>query len=280
MAFDKLRLAASVITFIVPYGFVLIGRSLSAFLHRFTYKSLPPSETKNVVVIGGSFAGVQIAKRLADTLPTGYRVILIEKNSHFNYVFLFPRFSVVKGHEQFAFIPYDGIAKSAPKGIFEFVQDTAKEVSDKHILLGSGEKIDYEYLIVTTGTSSAIPSKLISTERDGAMGELQITQNKIKDAKRIAVIGGGAVGVELASDVKSFYPDKEVALIHSRGQLLPSFGKKLHDETMKAFEELGVSVLLNERPKIPADGHTLTLLNGKVEEFDLVVRTPPYFTHD
>lgn len=35
-------------------------------------------------------------------------------------------------------------------------------------------------------------------------------------AKNIAVIGGGAVGVELATDIKSYYPEKSVTLVHSR----------------------------------------------------------------
>jgi apoptosis-inducing factor 2 len=41
-------------------------------------------------------------------------------------------------------------------------------------------------------------------------------QERIKAAKKIAVIGGGAVGIEMASDIKSVYPKTDVTLVHSR----------------------------------------------------------------
>jgi NADH dehydrogenase FAD-containing subunit len=56
-----------------------------------------PGISQIIVIIGGSFTGVQLSKILVDSLPTGYRVLLIERNSHLNYSFNFPRYSVSKG---------------------------------------------------------------------------------------------------------------------------------------------------------------------------------------
>jgi apoptosis-inducing factor 2 len=271
MAWDKFYLIRAVLTFFIPYSFSLIQQKIGAFIHKHRYKTLPASETKNVVVIGGSFAGIQIVKRLTQTLPTGYRVILIEKTSHFNYIFAFPRFSVVRGFEKYAFIPYDGLAKGAPNGIFEQVQDVATDTTAKHVTLGSGRKIGYSYLVIATGTSSSLPSKIASTDRLHGISELMAMQDRIAAAHNIAIVGGGAVGVELASDIKSFCPEKDVTLLHSRNQILSHFGKRLHEYTMQALDDLGVSVLLNTRPELPADGCKVLLLNGKEEEFDLVV---------
>lgn len=118
---------------------------------------------------------------------------------------------------------------------------------------------------------------MLATERSDACHELQGVQEKIKASQNIAIIGGGAVGVELASDIKDFYPDKDVTLIHSRGQLLGHFGKRLQDYALKALQdELKIRVLLNERPKMPAGGSmarsaTLTFSDGRKEKFDLIV---------
>ncbi|PWY97427.1 hypothetical protein BCV70DRAFT_213617 [Testicularia cyperi] len=70
--------------------------------------------TKNVVVLGGSYGGMHAAAVLAQKLPPSHRVILIERNSHFNHLYVFPRFSVLPGHEHKAFIPYTSIFKNAP----------------------------------------------------------------------------------------------------------------------------------------------------------------------
>jgi len=227
-----------------------------------------------VVVIGGSFAGYQVAKRLTETLPTGYRVVLVEKNSHLNYVFAFPRFSVARGYEEYAFIPYGGLAKSAPQGVFAQMQDSVVDVDEEAVWLEGGEKLTYEFLVVATGTSSGLPSKVASADSVEAQGELRGMQDRIAAAESIAVIGGGAVGVELASDIKDFYPEKEITLFHSRTQLMPLFGKRLHEFVVARFGELGVKVLLEERPALQEGGKVLKLRDGSEIVFDLIVSVP------
>jgi len=43
-----------------------------------------------VAVIGASYAGLVCAEAFAKSLSSGFRVVLIEKNSHLNYTWLFP----------------------------------------------------------------------------------------------------------------------------------------------------------------------------------------------
>ncbi|KAJ7922839.1 hypothetical protein B0H13DRAFT_1981952 [Mycena leptocephala] len=174
-------------------------------------------------------------------------------------MFNFPRFSVVQGYEHTAFIPYDGVAKSAPAGLVTRIQDTVVGLTATNVLLASGRKVDYEYL--------SLPVQVESTEFVPACKELQ----------SIAVVGAGAVGVELATDIKSFYPEKDVTLIHSRGQILNTFGKRLHDHVLPVLrDELDIRVLLNERPQLPRDrallkATTLTFSDGHEEPFDLTI---------
>lgn len=271
MVSDYLTLLFLLLRHLPSFALMASTRKIKAVVHHYTYKSLPSTQTKNVVVVGGSFAGYYTAKHLTETLPTGYRVVLVEKNSHFNYVFAFPRFSVISGYEKFAFIPYGGLEKAAPKGIFEFVQGKVDRVDERVIRLEGGKKLEYEYLVIATGTSSALPSKVMATESIDAQRELRGLQSKIEKAARIAVVGGGAVGVELASDIKDFHPEKSIVLVHSRDSLLPSFGERLHEYVTKKLSEMGVEVWLNERPHILEGSHTLKLKSGGEETFDLVV---------
>jgi len=65
-------------------------------------------------------------------------------------------------------------------------------------------------------------------------------QQRVKNANRIVIVGGGAVGVQMASDLKQVYPEKNVTLVHSRDHLMPLYHEKM-DATIRArFEELGV----------------------------------------
>ncbi|ETN41375.1 uncharacterized protein HMPREF1541_03310 [Cyphellophora europaea CBS 101466] len=274
MAIDFLRILILYARHAFPYLLRLARQKLLAVHHRYTYR--PTEKPLNVVVIGASFGGLHVAQRLAETLPTGYRVVLIERNSHLNYVFAFPRFSVVSGYEERAFVPYDCIAKDAPEGVFERKHAEVARVTSEQVVLESGECVHYAMLVVATGCSQPRPARLRSRDSNGGCQELRNLQGKVKEAGRIAVVGGGAVGVELAADIKSYYPDKAVTLVHSRQQLLNSFGPGLHKHTMEALEKLGLKIKLGERPAISDAGNeekkgTLTFSDGNEEEFDLIV---------
>lgn len=271
MLSDILTLVFLMLRDLPSFALSALTRKIAAVVHSYTYKTLPSAQTKNVIVIGGSFTGYYVAKRLTETLPSGYRVVLIEKNSHFNYVFAFPRFSAIRGYERYAFIPYTGLGAKVPKGIFEFVQGKVEAINECAVRLENGDELEYEFLVIATGTSSMLPSKVAATERPDAQRELRGLQDAIEKAARVAIVGGGAVGVEIASDIKDFHPEKSVVLFHSRDRLLPSFGERLHEYVTERLDEMGVEVRLDERPQIVRGSHALKLKQGKEETFDLIV---------
>lgn len=279
MAWDKLTLVTKTLPWFLPYLLRASIHRITALFHKYSYK--PTENAKQVVVIGGSFAGLQIVHHLTESLPTGYKVVWIEKNSHLNFVFAFPRFSVVSGYEERAFIPYEGVENVAPNGILTRIQDRVVEVCDGYVKLASGQTVEYAYLAIATGATRALPGQVVATERADGAEELRGVQGVIKESQRIAVVGAGAVGVELAADIKDVFPDKEVTLVHSRDGVLNRFGKRLQDYTLSALrDDLKVRVLLNERPKLPegealVKSSTLQFSDGGTEEFDLIVCSIP-----
>ncbi len=279
MAWDKLTLVTKTLPWFLPYLLRASIHRITALFHKYSYK--PTDNAKQVVVIGGSFAGLQLVRHLTETLPTGYKVVWIEKNSHLNFVFAFPRFSVVSGYEERAFIPYEGVENSAPNGILTRIQDRVVEVCDGCVKLANGETVEYAYLAIATGATRALPGQVAATERVDGAEELRGVQSVIKESQRIAVVGAGAVGVELAADIKDVFPDKEVTLVHSRDGVLNRFGKRLQEYTLSALrDDLKVRVLLNERPKLPkgealVQSSTLQFSDGGTEEFDLIVYSIP-----
>ena len=76
-------------------------------------------------------------------------------------------------------------------------------VTENEVFLACGENIPFAYLAIATGSWQPSPSKLKSFDRDEACGELQQLQRSVEAAETIAVIGGGAVGIELAGDIAS-----------------------------------------------------------------------------
>ncbi|KAF4549366.1 Pyridine nucleotide-disulfide oxidoreductase-like protein 10 [Elsinoe fawcettii] len=252
---------------------------LRAWLHRKTWRAT--ATPKNVVLLGGSFAGFELSRQLVHRLPSGYRVIMIERNSHFNYTFNFPRYSVLQGHEHKAFLPFTGITDSAPKGIWKHVRGEITDVDSECVRLANGQTVPYSYLVIATGAAQTPPAKLLASDRKLACEELQVFQESIKASQRIAIVGAGAVGVEIACDIKYFYPHKDVTLVHSRNAILQRFGPKLQAHALAEVKKLGIEVMLKQRPTtIPCGdpdkdkkglGQSLAFPNGEVVNYDLVI---------
>ena len=131
--------------------------------------------------------------------------------------------------------------------------------------------MDYAYLVIATGSKGSVPAKLASTEIDDACKEMQGVQESIQAAQRIAIVGGGAVGVELAADIKSFYPEKDVTIVHSREWLLSRFKPRLHQYVSEKLRDMGINIILGERPQMTAGKNALLFSNGASQEYDLIV---------
>lgn len=75
---------------------------------------------------------------------------------------------------------------------------------------------------------------------------LKIEKKKIDSLRkggRVLVIGGGALGIQLASDVREAWKGKrEVCLLHSRERLLNRFGERMHEES--EYDDLSFLVVL------------------------------------
>jgi NADH dehydrogenase FAD-containing subunit len=132
----------------------------------------------------------------------------------------------------------------------------------------------YDFFIAATGLRRVWPVVPQSLTKAEYLAETaDHIKNVIVASHGTVVIGGGAVGIEMAAEAKLCHPHTKVTLVHSRDKLLSS--EPLPDETkdmaLQALRDAGVEVLLSERvtgttASIGPDGRalqTLTLQEGK-----------------
>ncbi|KAI9188893.1 hypothetical protein H9P43_000315 [Blastocladiella emersonii ATCC 22665] len=216
------------------------------------------AQYKNVVVIGGSCAGVGLCVKLRDMggLPSPYRVVLVEKHSHMHYMYTFPRASVVAGFEKELFAPYNNIfGGDEARGVF--VQGTAESITATHIRVvvagdGASEpeivEIPYSYLIYAAGTTHPEPCTLSSHDtKTEALAALSAYQARIAAATSVVVVGGGAAGIELAAEIREHYPSTAVTLVHSRASYLPDYKPELAEAACAILDKFGVVRVMEKR---------------------------------
>ncbi|CAI7588240.1 unnamed protein product [Penicillium glandicola] len=146
----------------------------------------------------------------------------------------------------------------------------------------------YDYMIACSGLRREWPSAPKTLTREAYLAETADSVQTIEKAVGgVVVIGGGAVGIEIAAEIKMLQPQAKVTLVHSRQQLLSS--EDLPDEfkakTLEILKESNVEVVLGARVQDTVLGgnsapakYTLKLSDGREIFADHVINAVSRFT--
>ncbi|XP_033065219.1 apoptosis-inducing factor 2 [Trachypithecus francoisi] len=196
----------------------------------------------HVVIVGGGFGGIAAASQL-QALNIPFMLVDMKDSFHHNVAAL--RASVETGFAKKTFISYsvtfkDNFRQGLVVGI---------DLKNQTVLLQGGEALPFSHLILATGSTGPFPGKF--NEVSSQQAAIQAYEDMVRQVQRsqfIVVVGGGSAGVEMAAEIKTEYPEKEVTLIHSQvaladKELLPS----VRQEVKEILLRKGVQLLLSER---------------------------------
>jgi apoptosis-inducing factor 2 len=199
---------------------------------------------KRVIVVGGGYGGTAVAKELDQNCD----VTLIEKRERFFHNSGSLRAAVDARWLRKLFIPYDHLLKNG-----KIINGRVMEVNPQEVVLESGQRLNFDYLVLATGSNYPFPAKMASDKVAEAETAVRLVNERVAQAKSILLIGAGPVGIELAGEIASLYPGKPVTLIDPGQRLLPAFNPKLGELLFAGLTQLGVRVLFGERlVKMPA----------------------------
>lgn len=237
--------------------------------------NIPRCSFPRIVIIGGGFAGIALAKRLKNKKV---QVVLLDKHNYHNFQPLM--YQVATGG-----LEPDSIAYPIRKVVQEY-QDFYFRLADvkeidtksKKIISDIGE-LKYDYLVLATGSKTnffgnkemerncmamkTIPQSLNIRSLILENFEQALLTNDIDERHSLmnfVLVGGGPTGVELAGALAEMkkailpkdYPDldvrkMEINLIQSGDRLLNTMSEKASKKAEEFLEKLGVSVWKNLR---------------------------------
>ncbi|KAE8151754.1 putative apoptosis inducing factor [Aspergillus avenaceus] len=108
----------------------------------------------------------------------------------------------------------------------------------------------YDFLIAGTGLRRVFPTVPQSLQRDEFLKEAWNHKEDIEKARDgVVIIGGGAVGVEMAAELKVLDPQRKITLVHSRDRLLSAepLPDDFKERVYSVLKETGVEVILGQR---------------------------------
>ncbi|KAI0354558.1 FAD/NAD(P)-binding domain-containing protein [Trametes cingulata] len=233
---------------------------------------------RTVAVLGASYGGARAAHILAHGLPPHWRVVLVDRNSHMNHLYVLPRYAVLPGHEHKAFIPYDNVFQPPPKtepvdvSRHVLLHANVLELREHELTLDRAfpehgvpaRTLRFDYLVYALGSHLPAPINLwgpvadeeleqhgvvdiVRGTKEGGVAWLKKFQKRVERASSVLVVGGGALGIQYATDIAEIYPATRVTLLHSRHRLLPRFDEGMHTEILSTLSALNVCTILGDR---------------------------------
>ena len=209
-----------------------------------------------VAVVGGGYAGITVAKALDDAAD----VILIEPKDAFVHNVAALRALVDPSWLPRIFLPYDGLL-----GRGRVVHDRAVHVDPKRVLLASGDEIAADYIVLATGSNYPFPAKTDGAATNEAHDRFRATHAALAAAERVLLLGAGPVGLELAGEIKSVWPGKQVTIADLADDILAGpFVPALRNELRRQLAERGVELhlggpLSQDPPSQPGTPQTFTV---------------------
>jgi NADH dehydrogenase FAD-containing subunit len=190
----------------------------------------------SVVVVGGGYGGINAAKALDDVAA----VTLVDPTEAFVHNIAAWRALVQPELLDRIFLPYERLLVNG-----RFVRDRAVAVDGRRVTLASGDVLEPDYLVLATGSSYAFPAK--SEEPDVAAARLRYraAHGALLAAHRVVIVGAGPSGLELAGEIKAFYPDKHVTIVDVADDILAGpYDQALRDDLRRQLDALGIELRL------------------------------------
>ena len=209
-----------------------------------------------VVIIGGGYGGINVARQLDDVAS----VVLVEPKDAFVHNVAALRALVNPAWLPRIYLPYGGLLSHG-----RVVQDRAVKVDAGRVVLASGEELPADYLVLATGSSYPFPAKSDVDRTVDAHEKTLGTHAALAAAARVLLVGAGAVGIELAGEIKAVWPSKQVTLVNVADDVLGGpFRADLKAELRRQLAALGVQVLLGSPlraapPTEPGELRTFTV---------------------
>lgn len=236
-------------------------------------------EKLKLVLIGNGLAGMRCLEDLLDMAPDRYDVTVIgeEPWGNYNRIMLSPVLSGEKTIDDIMLHPH---AWYSDKGIQFIADDPAVKIdrTRKVVHTEKGESVDYDRLIIATGSSPFIPP-VQGVDLKGVISFRDIydvnTMIKYCESKKNAVvIGGGLLGLEAAYGLKQ--RGMNVTVLHLMDRIMErQLDGRASRMLRHSIEQKGINIITeaNTEVLIGEDGHVsqVRLKDGTVLDADLVI---------
>lgn len=262
--------------------------------------NIPTSNRSRVVIIGGGFGGLALAKKLKNK---NFQVVLLDKHNYHTFQPLL--YQVATGGLESGSIafPIRKVVQNYEGIYFRVAQVQRIDTANKKVVSDIGT-IFFDYLVIATGSKTNFFGNTAIQQNSMAMKtipqslnirslvlenfEEALLTNDEKEKRALmnfVIVGAGPTGVELAGALAEMkkhvlpkdYPDldirqMEINVIQGGAKVLDAMSDKASRKAQEFLEKLGVNVWVNEIVT-DFDGKTVQTKSGREFKAETVIWT-------
>ncbi len=260
--------------------------------------NIPDTGQKRVVIVGGGFGGLTLARKLS---KSDFQVVLIDKNNYHQFQPLFYQVAMAGLEPSSIVFPFRKVFQKS-KNVFVRVTKVKSVDPENHEIITEIGNLRYDFLVLAIGAdtnwygngqvrANAIPMKSVSEAlylRNIIFEDYEraVTSEGYEQRQRyldIVIVGGGPTGVEVAGSLAEMkrhiiakdYSDLDskeidIHLVHGDKRLLNTMSEQASAKAETYLRELGVQLWLD---KVVTDynGETVTVDDGTAIRADKVI---------
>lgn len=260
--------------------------------------NLPETDMERIVIVGGGFAGLTLARKLA---KQAYQVVLIDKNNYHQFQPLFYQVAMAGLEPSSIVFPLRKTFHHFDN-VFIRVTEVQEIDTENQQLITPYGIVNYDHLVLAMGADTnffgnekierlAIPMKTVSEAlylRNKILADLEHALSMTDYDERqgyidIVIVGGGPTGVEVAgalAEMKKYilpkdYPELncdeiDIYLLQGAPMLLKGMSEEASAKALKFLQELGVKVRLDCRV-VDFDGQYVHTKDGEKIQANKVI---------
>ncbi|MCB0398708.1 MAG: NAD(P)/FAD-dependent oxidoreductase [Winogradskyella sp.] len=235
--------------------------------------NIPESSLPRVVIVGGGFAGINLAKTIANK---NLQVVLIDKHNYHTFQPLLYQVSSSGLEPDSIAYPLRKIIKKHKTSFFRLAE--VNEIQPEHSTIKTNiGDLSYDFLVLATGTKTnffgnkdvednSMPMKTVPQAlnirslilQNFEKAAIANTKEEREAYLNFVIVGGGPTGVELAGaiaelknnilprDYHDLNPsDMHIHLLEGSPRVLPPMSKHASEKATKFLKALGVKVHCN-----------------------------------
>jgi len=260
--------------------------------------NIPESDLERVVILGGGFAGIELAKKLSSKK---YQIVLLDKNNYHQFQPLFYQVATAGLEPSAISFPFRKLFQKNKNFHFRIAAIEGVDTANQDVYTDIGV-IRYDKLVIAMGATTnfynnaqieahTLPLKSTSEALNlrntlfNTFEQALLEQNsaKRKAMLTIVIVGGGATGVEVSGSLADMrkmilpkdYPEldfseMEIYLVDGAERLLSGMKEHASQKAKEYLQKLGIKLIQKEHVT-SYDGSTLVLGSGKVIETHTVI---------